>query len=148
MSVFNAGQFTNLTTTSMNVFWAVVIGMFVGAAISISLNTLPDLVKKPVLSVVQKSMTGAATNIIAGLGSGMMSTALPVILFAGAIWGALFIGKILWSWNCSVCNDGYHCNATSRLMHLVPLRIMPVELLKWGASFRSTWENWYPWLSR
>ena len=88
MSVFNQGEFTQLTTTSMNVFWAVVIGMFVGGAISYITEFYTGLGKKPVMSIVQKSATGAATNIIAGLGTGMLSTAFPVILFAGAIWGA------------------------------------------------------------
>jgi K(+)-stimulated pyrophosphate-energized sodium pump len=88
MSAFHAGQFSVLTTTSMNVFWAVVIGMFVGAAISYITEFYTGLDKRPVRAIVQKSATGAATNIIAGLGTGMLSTATPVLLFAGAIWGA------------------------------------------------------------
>lgn len=88
MSVFNSGEFSTATTTSMNVFYAVIIGMFVGGAISYITEFYTGLGKKPVLGIVQKSATGAATNIIAGLGTGMLSTALPVILFAGAIWGA------------------------------------------------------------
>jgi K(+)-stimulated pyrophosphate-energized sodium pump len=88
MSVFNSGEFGEMSTTSMNVFWAVVIGMFVGGAISYITEFYTGLGKRPVMSIVQKSATGAATNIIAGLGTGMLSTALPVILFAGAIWGA------------------------------------------------------------
>jgi len=88
MSTFNDGEFGELSTTSMNVFWAVVIGMFVGGAISYITEFYTGLGKKPVMSIVQKSATGAATNIIAGLGVGMLSTALPVILFAGAIWAA------------------------------------------------------------
>lgn len=90
ISVFNAGEFSITTTTSMNVFWAVLIGMFVGAAISFITEYYTGLGKKPVRGIVQKSATGAATNIIAGLGTGMLSTAMPVILFAGAIWGAYF----------------------------------------------------------
>ncbi|MCK6640306.1 MAG: sodium-translocating pyrophosphatase [Bacteroidia bacterium] len=88
ISVFNAGEFGTAETTSMNVFWAVCIGMFVGGAISYITEFYTGLGKKPVLGIVQKSATGAATNIIAGLGTGMLSTATPVILFAGAIWGA------------------------------------------------------------
>lgn len=88
ISVFNSGEFSTATTTSMNVFWAVCIGMFVGGAISFITEFYTGLGKKPVLGIVQKSATGAATNIIAGLGTGMLSTAMPVILFAGAIWGA------------------------------------------------------------
>jgi len=87
ISVFNAGEFGTATTTAMNVFYAVIIGMFVGGAISYITEFYTGLGKKPVLGIVQKSATGAATNIIAGLGTGMLSTAMPVILFAGAIWG-------------------------------------------------------------
>ncbi|HRS38712.1 MAG TPA: sodium/proton-translocating pyrophosphatase, partial [Bacteroidia bacterium] len=57
MSVFNAGEFSEMTTTSMNVFWAVVIGMFVGGAISYITEFYTGLGKKPVLSIVQKSAT-------------------------------------------------------------------------------------------
>jgi K(+)-stimulated pyrophosphate-energized sodium pump len=74
--------------TSMDVFYAVCIGMFVGAVISFITEYYTGLGKKPVLAIVQKSATGAATNIIAGLGTGMLSTAYPIILFAGAIWGS------------------------------------------------------------
>jgi len=88
ISVFNDGEFSTATTTSMRVFYATLIGMFVGAAISYITEFYTGLGKRPVMGIVQKSATGAATNIIAGLGTGMLSTAMPVILFAGAIWGA------------------------------------------------------------
>jgi K(+)-stimulated pyrophosphate-energized sodium pump len=88
ISVFNDGEFSVTTTTAMNVFYATLIGMFVGAAISYITEFYTGLGKRPVMGIVQKSATGAATNIIAGLGTGMLSTATPVILFAGAIWGA------------------------------------------------------------
>ena len=88
MRAFSDGNFRDLHTSSMNVFWAVVIGMFVGGAISYITEFYTGLGKRPVLSIVQKSATGAATNIIAGLGTGMLSTATPVLLFAGAIWAA------------------------------------------------------------
>lgn len=88
IQVFNAGEYSTTVTTSMKVFFAVLIGMFVGAIISFITEYYTGLGKKPVASIVQKSSTGAATNIIAGLGLGMLSTAMPVLLFAGAIWGA------------------------------------------------------------
>ena len=88
MSVFKAGSFTVLNTSSLNVFWAVCIGMVVGYLISFITEYFTGLDGKPVAGIVQKSATGAATNIIAGLGTGMLSTAFPVIIFAGAIWGA------------------------------------------------------------
>ncbi|NNC82603.1 MAG: sodium-translocating pyrophosphatase [Flavobacteriales bacterium] len=77
-----------VTVTSMDVFWAVLIGLFVGGAISYMTEYYTGLGKKPVLEIVQNSSTGAATNIIAGLSTGMISTLYPILLFAGAIWGA------------------------------------------------------------
>ncbi len=88
MSAFNAGEFSVITTSSLNVFFAVCIGMAVGYLISYITEYYTGLGGKPVNDIVQKSATGAATNIIAGLGTGMLSTAFPVIIFAGAIWGA------------------------------------------------------------
>lgn len=73
---------------SMNVFFAVLVGLAVGGLISYFTEYYTGLGKKPVVDIVQNSSTGAATNIIAGLSVGMISTFLPIILFAGAIWGA------------------------------------------------------------
>ncbi|XOV94012.1 MAG: sodium-translocating pyrophosphatase [Bacteroidota bacterium] len=74
--------------TSIRVFYAVLIGLFVGGAISYFTEYYTGLGKKPVLEIVRNSSTGAATNIIAGLSTGMISTFAPIILFAGAIYGA------------------------------------------------------------
>lgn len=76
------------TISSNDVFFSVVIGLAVGGLISYFTEYYTGLGKKPVDDIVQKSSTGAATNIIAGLGVGMISTFLPIILFAGAIWAA------------------------------------------------------------
>ncbi len=74
--------------SSMNVFYSTLIGLAVGALISVVTAFYTSLGKKPVLDIVQNSSTGAATNIIAGLAVGMKSTFLSVILFAAAIYGS------------------------------------------------------------
>jgi K(+)-stimulated pyrophosphate-energized sodium pump len=76
------------TFDSVNVFYAVLIGLTVGGAISYMTEYYTGLGKKPILDIVQKSATGAATNIIAGLATGMISTFGPILLFAAAIFGA------------------------------------------------------------
>ena len=73
---------------SINVFFAALTGLIVGWFISAITEYYTGLGKKPVLEIVQKSSTGAATNIIAGLATGMISTFGSVILFAAAIWAA------------------------------------------------------------
>ncbi len=85
MNFFGEGL---LDVTSMDVFYAVLIGLFVGGAISYLTEYYTGLGKKPVMDIVQNSSTGAATNIIAGLSTGMLSTVGPILLFAAAIWGA------------------------------------------------------------
>ncbi|WP_159800180.1 sodium-translocating pyrophosphatase [Flavobacterium sp. MK4S-17] len=74
--------------SSLNVFWAALVGLFVGGIISSVTEYYTGLGKKPILAIVQKSSTGAGTNIIAGLATGMVSTFPTILLFAGAIWGS------------------------------------------------------------
>ncbi len=74
--------------SSMRVFYSVIVGLIVGGLISFITEYYTGMGKKPVNGVIEKSGTGAATNIIAGLSLGMMSTFMPILLFAGAIWGS------------------------------------------------------------
>jgi K(+)-stimulated pyrophosphate-energized sodium pump len=74
--------------SSMRVFYATLVGLVVGAAISSFTEYYTGLGKKPILKIVQQSSTGAGTNIIAGLATGMISTFSSVLLFAGAIWAS------------------------------------------------------------
>lgn len=73
---------------SINVFYATIVGLAVGLLISAITEHFTALGKKPVLNIVRNSSTGAATNIIAGLATGMKSTFGSVLLFAIAIWGS------------------------------------------------------------
>ena len=74
--------------SSLGVFYAVIVGLVVGGLISYLTEYYTAIGKKPVNTIVHNSSTGAATNIIAGLAQGMMSTFFPVLLFAAAIWAA------------------------------------------------------------
>ena len=74
--------------SSMRVFYATLVGLFVGGVISSITEYYTGLGKKPILEIVQKSSTGAGTNIIAGLATGMISTFSSVLLFAAAIWAS------------------------------------------------------------
>jgi K(+)-stimulated pyrophosphate-energized sodium pump len=85
MNFFGEGT---LTIPSRHVFYATLVGLSVGYLISYFTEYYTALGKKPVLGIVQNSSTGAATNIIAGLATGMISTFSSVILFAAAIWGS------------------------------------------------------------
>ncbi|QSB26916.1 sodium-translocating pyrophosphatase [Flavobacterium sp. CLA17] len=72
--------------SSMRVFYATLVGLVVGGAISSVTEYYTGLGTKPVMAIVQKSSTGAGTNVIAGLATGMISTFPTVLLFAAAIW--------------------------------------------------------------
>ncbi|NBU90653.1 MAG: sodium-translocating pyrophosphatase, partial [Flavobacteriia bacterium] len=74
--------------SSLRVFYATLVGLVVGGAISSVTEYYTGLGTKPVLKIVQKSSTGAGTNVIAGLATGMISTFPTVLLFAFAIWGS------------------------------------------------------------
>ncbi|WP_158841061.1 sodium-translocating pyrophosphatase [Polaribacter sp. L3A8] len=70
---------------AMGVFWATIAGLAAGLGVGKITEYYTATGKKPVMSIVKQSETGAATNIIAGLGVGMMSTMIPILLIAAAI---------------------------------------------------------------
>jgi K(+)-stimulated pyrophosphate-energized sodium pump len=71
--------------SSLNVFFAIVAGTIVGAIMSIVTEYYTAMGKKPVLSIIQQSSTGHATNIIGGLSVGMKSTVIPILTLAAGI---------------------------------------------------------------
>ncbi len=71
--------------SNINVFYAIVVGSIVGAIMSVVTEYYTAMGKKPVLSIIQQSSTGHATNIIGGLSVGMKSTVIPILTLAGGI---------------------------------------------------------------
>ena len=74
--------------SNYGVFWATTIGLLAGLGIGFITEHYTGTNGGPVNSIVSQSQTGAATNLIAGLGVGMQSTAIPVLIIAASIMGA------------------------------------------------------------
>ena len=83
-----------ISYNSMGVFYATVIGLLGGLGIGKVTEYYTGTNTKPVKSITEQSMTGPATNIIAGLGVGMESTAVPIIIISVSIVGAYYFAGL------------------------------------------------------
>ena len=70
----------------LQVLWCVLLGLGSGVAIGRLTEYYTGMDKPPAHHIAQQSETGPATNIIAGLGVGMMSCGLPILVIAVAIY--------------------------------------------------------------
>ena len=78
----------------LNVFAAIVVGTVVGAIMSIVTEYYTAMGKAPVLSIIQQSSTGHATNIIGGLSVGMKSTVIPILTLAAGIMSSYYFAGL------------------------------------------------------
>ena len=67
------------------VFWAILTGIITGSIIGFLTEYYTSYDHKPTKSIADATKTGPATTIIAGLGVGMKSTFLPLVLICAAI---------------------------------------------------------------
>ena len=79
---------------AMGIFYATLIGLASGLGIGLITEHYTGTGTNPVKSVSDQSVTGAATNIIAGLGVGMQSTAVPILIISSSIIGAYYFAGL------------------------------------------------------
>ncbi|MEM1356892.1 MAG: sodium-translocating pyrophosphatase [Bacteroidota bacterium] len=87
-------SFGGVEYSNMGVFYAILFGLVAGLGIGYITEYYTGTGTKPVQGIVDQSLTGSATNIIAGLAVGMRSTALPIIVLAAAIIGAYYFAGL------------------------------------------------------
>jgi K(+)-stimulated pyrophosphate-energized sodium pump len=84
----------NTAVGAMDLFSATIVGLVSGIAIGLLTEYYTSDHQKPSRAIAEASETGAATNIISGLANGMFSTALPVLVIAGAIMGSYHFANL------------------------------------------------------
>ncbi len=84
---------TVYTNNPLNLFLAALVGLVITVLINVITEYYTSTKYHPVRKIAESSVTGAGTNIISGLGFGMQSTLVPVIVICAGIFAAyLFAG--------------------------------------------------------
>jgi len=94
-----AGATVGIGDAAVTIQWwqvgaATVIGLVTGVAIGMITSYYCSMDKRPVDSIAEQSKTGTATNIIAGLGMGMESTALPILFICAGVIGSASVAGL------------------------------------------------------
>ncbi len=77
----------------LTLFWCAVIGIVTAVGFVLITQYYTEHRYAPVRHIAQQSLTGSATNIIAGLSVGLESTAMPVLMISGAVLGSYALGE-------------------------------------------------------
>jgi len=81
LSFFVVKQFFS----ELNLFYAIISGLFAGVVIGLSTQYYTSSTKKPTISIAESAQKGAGTGIIQGLSVGMYSTVIPVLAVCATI---------------------------------------------------------------
>lgn len=79
--------------SSQSVYYTILMGLAVGALMNLIVSYFTTAGYWPVNTIIRQSITGHGTNIIAGLSVGMLSTVLPMLLFAAGIYYAFMLAN-------------------------------------------------------